>query len=56
MGLKHWYKVYWEVFIPMAHGARLFGQIYNDNIKPEDPYEFMILLSGTDMLSIKRNN
>jgi len=54
--LKHWHKVYWDVFIPMAHGARLFGQIYNDNVKPEDPYEFMILLSGMDMISIRRNN
>jgi pyruvate,water dikinase len=39
----------------MAHGARLFGQIYNDHVKPDDPYEFTVLLSGTDMLSMRRN-
>jgi pyruvate,water dikinase len=53
--LKYWHKVYWEEFIPMAHGARLFGQIYNDHVKPDDPYEFTVLLSGTDMLSMRRN-
>ncbi|MBN1636923.1 MAG: PEP/pyruvate-binding domain-containing protein, partial [Deltaproteobacteria bacterium] len=42
----HWEKVYWSDFIPFAHGMRLFGQVYNDTIRPEDPYEFMDLLSG----------
>lgn len=54
--LRHWHDIYWEEFIPMAHGTRLFGQIYNDRVKPDDPYEFTKLLSGTNMLSIKRNN
>ena len=53
--LRHWHKVYWDDFIPMAHGARLFGQIYNDRVKPQDPHEFTVLLSGTEMLSTIRN-
>ena len=53
--LKHWYRVYWDEFIPMAHGARLFGQVYNDKVKPLDPHEFTELLSGEDLLSTRRN-
>jgi len=47
--------VYWEEFIPFAHGARLFGKVYNETVNPEDPYEFADLLSGTEMLSLERN-
>jgi len=50
-----WVKIYWEEFIPYAHGIRLFGQYYNDAIAPEDPYEFMNLLAHTQMVSLKRN-
>jgi pyruvate,water dikinase len=54
--LNHkWVNVYWEEFIPFAHGVRLFGQFYNDAMRPEDPYEFMDLLSHTDMASLDRN-
>lgn len=52
---KNWIAIYWRYFIPFAHGIRLFGQFYNDAIKPEDPYEFMTLLSHTNMLSVQRN-
>lgn len=52
---QHWSNVYWADFIPFAHGARLFGQIYNDTIKPENPYEFADLLTDTPMASLKRN-
>jgi len=52
----HWEKVYWSDFIPFAHGMRLFGQVYNDTIRPEDPYEFMDLLSGAGMVSLRRNS
>jgi pyruvate,water dikinase len=52
---QHWSNVYWADFIPYAHGARLFGQIYNDTIKPENPYEFADLLTDTPMASLKRN-
>jgi pyruvate,water dikinase len=50
-----WLDVYWNEFIPFAHGARLFGQVYNDAVHPSDPYEFMDLLGATGMESLKRN-
>lgn len=50
-----WVKIYWAEFIPFAHGMRLFGEIYNDIMKPVDPYEFVSLLSGSNMLSTERN-
>jgi pyruvate,water dikinase len=51
----HWVKVYWEDFIPFAHGIRLFGQVYNDALRPADPYEFVDLLTQTEMASLARN-
>jgi pyruvate,water dikinase len=50
-----WVKVYWADFIPFAHGIRLFGQVYNDAVRPSDPYEFIDLLTRTDMASLARN-
>jgi phosphoenolpyruvate synthase/pyruvate phosphate dikinase len=50
-----WLDVYWNEFIPFAHGARLFGQVYNDAVRPADPYEFMDLLKATNMASLERN-
>lgn len=38
-----WVGVYWDQFIPFAHGIRLFGQVHNDAIRPNDPYAFMDL-------------
>jgi phosphohistidine swiveling domain-containing protein len=52
---EHWQEVYDEEFIPLAHGVRLFGQVYNDAVRPEDPFEFTSLLAGTDLISIRRN-
>ncbi len=52
---RKWTTVYWDEFIPMAHGIRLFGQVYNDVIRPEDPYEFLRLLTSSGMLSVERN-
>jgi len=52
---QHWVNTYWEEFIPYAHGIRLFGQYYNDAVRPEDPYEFMNLLTQTKMASLERN-
>jgi pyruvate,water dikinase len=49
-----WVKVYWDDFIPFAHGIRLFGQVYNDALRPADPYEFIDLLTHTDMASLAR--
>jgi pyruvate,water dikinase len=51
----HWVNVYWSDFIPFAHGIRLFGQVYNDRLTPEDPYEFVNLLTRTDLASLERN-
>ncbi len=50
-----WVGVYWDEFIPFAHGARLFGQVYNDTVRPSDPYEFVDLLRDTEMVSLERN-
>ena len=52
---RHWVDVYWRDFIPFAHGARLFGQVYNDLVKPEDPYAFTALLGETRMTGMDRN-
>ncbi|WP_300464038.1 PEP/pyruvate-binding domain-containing protein [Desulfobacula sp.] len=52
----HWVKVYWAEFIPFAHGIRLFGQVYNDAVTPDDPYEFMALLENTGLKSMARNH
>jgi pyruvate,water dikinase len=53
--LDKWNKVYHDEFIPFAHGMRLFGQVYNDLLTPENPYEFMDLLKGADLESLRRN-
>ncbi len=50
-----WVQIYWDDFIPLAHGIRLFGQVYNDTVRPTDPYEFMDLLGATEMASLERN-
>ncbi len=50
-----WVNIYWADFIPYAHGVRLFGQVYNDAVRPDDPYEFMDLLTSTQMASMERN-
>lgn len=50
-----WKDIYWSEFIPLAHGIRLFGEVYNDAVRPSDPYEFMDLLGATEMVSLERN-
>lgn len=50
-----WVKIYWSDFIPFAHGVRLFGELYNDVMEPDDPFEFVALLTGQEMLSTERN-
>jgi pyruvate,water dikinase len=52
---QHWSNIYYADFIPFAHGARLFGQVYNDALKPEDPHAFVALLTATPMESLARN-
>ncbi|MEL4304508.1 PEP/pyruvate-binding domain-containing protein [Methanococcoides sp. LMO-2] len=52
---RKWDATYTRDFIPFAHGMRLFGDVYNEKMKPSDPYEFMDLLTNSDLLSIQRN-
>jgi len=52
---QDWKKIYWDDFIPFAHGMRLFGQVYNDTLRPDDPFEFVDLLETSDLKSIERN-
>lgn len=53
--LYDWEERYKEKCIPFAHGMRLFAEVYNDRVRPDDPFEFMDLLGDRDMLSVKRN-
>ncbi|NPV46841.1 MAG: hypothetical protein HPY69_07775 [Armatimonadetes bacterium] len=53
--LARWKGIYWDELIPFAHGARLFGQVYNDTVRPDDPFEFISLLSSGGLASLKRN-
>jgi len=52
---KAWLEAYKRDCIPFAHGMRLFGKIYNDLMKPEDPFQFTALLGGSGMVSVRRN-
>ena len=52
---RKWKDIYWKEFIPFAHGMRLFGQTYNDAVRPDDPYEFMDLLVSGELESLERN-
>ena len=52
---EKWKKIYWDDFIPFAHGVRHLGTFYNDIMHPDDPYEFLQLLKQQDMLSTSRN-
>jgi len=50
-----WKQIYWDDFIPFAHGFRLFGQIYNRMLRPDDAYEFAELLASAPLVSVERN-
>ncbi|WP_319371651.1 PEP/pyruvate-binding domain-containing protein [uncultured Ilyobacter sp.] len=52
---QKWHDIYWQELIPFAHGVRLFGRVYNDAVKPADPYEFTQLLKSDEMMSVMRN-
>jgi phosphoenolpyruvate synthase/pyruvate phosphate dikinase len=52
---EDWLEIYRRDCIPFAHGMRLFGMIYNDLMKPEDPFKFTALLEGSHMVSLRRN-
>ncbi len=53
--LKKWRAIYWDDFIPFAHGVRQLGRYYNDAVKPQDPFEFTALLEGENLLALQRN-
>jgi pyruvate,water dikinase len=53
--LERWKQIYWDEFIPFAHGARRLGMYYNDAVRPTDPYEFVGLLRNQKMLASQRN-
>jgi phosphohistidine swiveling domain-containing protein len=53
--VRQWTKTYWEEFIPFAHGVRRLALYYNDAVRPRDPYEFVGLLHGEDLLATQRN-
>jgi pyruvate,water dikinase len=52
---RKWHDLYWEEMIPLAHGVRLFGELYNTVVKPDDPYEFVQLLEGGRLKGVERN-
>ncbi len=51
-----WHGIYWDSFIPFAHGMRLFGIAYNETLQPSDPFEFMELLVDAELESRARNH
>jgi hypothetical protein len=53
--LSSWEQRYRDYCIPMAHGVRLFGQVYNDRLEPQDPFQFIGLLAATNMMALERN-
>jgi pyruvate,water dikinase len=53
--VEKWRQIYMEDFVPFAHGVRLLGVYYNDAVKPDDPYEFVGLLQGQQMVASRRN-
>jgi len=53
--LDRWTDCYWDDLIPFAHGMRLFGQVYNDAVGPEDPFAFVVLLRPQRLESVERN-
>jgi pyruvate,water dikinase len=53
--VEKWRQIYLEDFIPFAHGVRQLGLYYNDAVQPDDPYEFVGLLGGQQMVASQRN-
>jgi pyruvate,water dikinase len=52
---QKWQEVYWADCIPLAHGMRLFAEVYNNKVRPTDPYEFMDLLGTSKLAGLERN-
>ena len=54
--IAKWKKIYWDEFIPFAHGVRRLATYYNDAVQPDDPYEFVGLLRNQPLLAAQRNS
>ncbi|MCU0734287.1 MAG: PEP-utilizing enzyme [Methylotetracoccus sp.] len=54
--VDRWKDVYRQDFIPFAHGVRQFGVYYNDLVRPDDPFAFVILLGGENFLARQRDD
>lgn len=54
--VARWKKIYWDDFIPFAHGVRRLATYYNDSVQPEDPYEFVGLLRDQPLVATQRND
>ncbi len=55
VAFEHWRRVYWDEFIPLAHGVRQLGSYYEEAVRPRDPYEFVGLLRGEALAASVRN-
>ena len=53
--VETWRQIYIDDFIPFAHGVRQLAIYYNDAVQPDDPYEFVGLLKGQQMVASRRN-
>jgi pyruvate,water dikinase len=54
--VSKWKEIYWDEFIPFAHGVRRLATYYNDAVQPNDPYEFVELLRDQPLLAAQRNH
>lgn len=52
---ERWRRIYWDEFIPLAHGVRQLGSYYEEAVRPRDPYEFVGLLRGEILAASARN-
>lgn len=52
---QKWKDIYWEEFIPFAHGIRNLGTYYNDLVKPDHPYEFLEIFKKQELLARERD-
>ncbi len=53
--LSRWRGIYWDEFIPLAHGVRQLGSYYDEAVRPRDPYEFVGLLKHAPLAASVRN-
>ncbi len=53
--LAKWKQIYWDDFIPFAHGVRRLATYYNDAVHAQDPYEFVGLLRNQPLVAKQRN-